>query len=82
MKSIKDFFHKALSSRKFWAAVAASGPFAIAGDWNSFAAVWMGYAGIQGGVDAVSEHAKGKRSATLELPDGTKQSITGGADDA
>ncbi len=44
---------KTLGSRKFWATVAASIPFGLAGDWQSFAYCWMGYAGIQGSVDAV-----------------------------
>lgn len=43
---------KTLHSRKFWAAVAASIPFAMNHDWQSFALVWMSYAGIQGAVDA------------------------------
>lgn len=41
-----------LASKKFWAAVASSIPFAVERDWVSFAYVWMGYAGIQGLVDA------------------------------
>lgn len=49
---MKDFFLKTVNSRKFWASVAASGPFAVAGDWENFAMVWMAYAGIVGGVDA------------------------------
>jgi hypothetical protein len=42
---------KTIQSRKFWAAVAASIPFAIAKDWANFSAVWMVYTGIQGAVD-------------------------------
>jgi len=50
---MKNFFKKTFTSRKFWAAVASSIPFAIAGDWNSFAYVWMGYASILGTKEAV-----------------------------
>lgn len=49
---IKAFVKKTLTSRKFWAALAACMPFALAQDWDSFATVLMAYAGIQGGVDA------------------------------
>lgn len=42
---------KALSSRKFWAAVAASVPFALAQQWDQFAQVWLVYIGAQGAVD-------------------------------
>lgn len=64
---IADFIHKTLTSRKFWAAVAASVPFAQAGDWNSFAYVWMGYAGIQGAVDASERVGTGKETAKLKV---------------
>ena len=59
---MKAFLSKALSSRKFWAAVAASISFAMAHDWVNFAYVWMAYAGIQGAVDG-AEHL-GKREPT------------------
>jgi len=49
---IKSFIHKTITSRKFWAAVAASVPLALARDWQNFAIVWIAYAGIQGAVDA------------------------------
>ena len=58
---------KTLHSRKFWAAVAASGPFAMAQDWNSFAYGWMAYAGIQGAVDA-SEGLGAKKAAVAPEP--------------
>jgi len=54
---------KTLHSRKFWAAVAASGPFAMAQDWNSFAMVWMAYLGVQGVVDA-SEGLGARKAVT------------------
>lgn len=63
MRHVGAFLHKTLTSRKFWAAVAASIPFAQAGDWNSFAMVWMAYAGIQGAVDGLEAHGA-KRAAT------------------
>ena len=67
-KHIRDFIHKTLTSRKFWAAVTASAPFAQIGDWNSFSMVWMAYAGIQGAVDA-SEGLGSKRAIdTLTEP--------------
>ena len=49
---IRNFIHKTITSRKFWAAVAASVPLALARDWQNFAVVWIAYAGIQGAVDA------------------------------
>ena len=49
---IKAFIHKTLTSRKFWAAVAASAPLALDHNWQDFAIVWIAYAGIQGAVDA------------------------------
>ena len=55
---LKDFLVKTLTSRKFWAAVASSMPFAIAQDWESFAYVWMAYAGIQGVVDGAASFKK------------------------
>jgi hypothetical protein len=66
-KHLRDFIHKTLTSRKFWAAVTASAPFAQIGDWNSFSMVWVAYAGIQGAVDA-SEGLGSKRAIdTLTL---------------
>ena len=64
---ITSLLAKTLHSRKFWAAVAAAGPFAAIGDWNSFAYVWMTYAGIQGAVDA-SEGLGAKKSAVAPEP--------------
>lgn len=52
------FLKKTLTSRKFWAAVAASTPYAVAGDWAGFSNVWLIYAGIQGSVDAVAVFRK------------------------
>lgn len=49
---IQKFIHKTITSRKFWAAVAASIPLAFSHDWQDFAVVWIAYAGIQGAVDA------------------------------
>ena len=49
---IRYFIRKTATSRKFWAAVAASLPLALAHNWHDFALVWIGYAGIQGAVDA------------------------------
>lgn len=49
---IKFLLQKTLTSRKFWAAVAASVPLALAHDWQDFAIVWIAYAGIQGAVDS------------------------------
>ena len=46
IKHIQEFLLKTLTSRKFWASVAASAPFALAGDFENFALVWMAYAGI------------------------------------
>ena len=53
-QAIVALLSKTLQSRKFWAAVAASGPFAAAGDWHGFSYVWMAYAGIQGAVDGMA----------------------------
>jgi hypothetical protein len=50
-----DKVRETLTSRKFWAAVASSLPFALAQDWTSFAYVWMTYAGIQGAVDVAGK---------------------------
>jgi hypothetical protein len=61
IKHIQEFLRKTLTSRKFWASVAASAPFALAGDFDNFALVWMAYAGIQGAVDA-SEGVGTKRA--------------------
>ncbi len=61
IKHIQEFLLKTLTSRKFWASVAASAPFALAGDFENFALVWMAYAGIQGAVDA-SEGVGTKRA--------------------
>jgi hypothetical protein len=61
IKHIQEFLRKTLTSRKFWASVAASAPFALAGDFENFALVWMAYAGIQGAVDA-SEGVGTKRA--------------------
>lgn len=55
LKHIAAFLKKTLTSRKFWAAVAASIPFATSGDWEHFAQVWVAYAGIQGVVDAAAK---------------------------
>lgn len=49
---IKFFLQKTLTSRKFWAAVAASAPLAIDQSWREFAMIWIAYAGIQGAVDS------------------------------
>mgnify|MGYP003643537933 FL=1 len=49
---IKLFLQKTLTSRKFWAAVAASAPLAIDQSWREFAVIWIAYAGIQGAVDS------------------------------
>lgn len=54
-EEIGDFLQKTLTSRKFWAAAAASSPFAVSGDWVSFAKVWVAYFTIQGAVDAARE---------------------------
>jgi hypothetical protein len=63
-EQIRSFLSKTLSSRKFWAAVTASIPFASAGDWQSFSVVWMSYAGIQGAVDGLEAH--GARRGVVE----------------
>ncbi len=52
IEEIRYFIRKTATSRKFWAAVAASVPLALAENWRDFALVWVGYAGIQGAVDA------------------------------
>lgn len=78
MNHIQDFLTKTLTSRKFWAALAAAISFAAAGDWQSFAYVWMTYAGIQGAVDA-SERV-GSAKETLKIGNGgppTKQWAAG-----
>lgn len=64
---LQTFLVKTLTSRKFWAAVASSIPFALAHDWQSFAMVWMAYAGIQGVVDTTA-HFK-KPESPESLPD-------------
>lgn len=66
---MKAFLTKTLSSRKFWAAVASSVPFAMAHDWHAFACVWMGYASIQGGVD-VAEKLSKRKTQTLVTNNG------------
>jgi hypothetical protein len=43
---------KSFASRKYWAAVVASVPFAYHEAWQFFALVWMFYAAVQGFVDA------------------------------
>lgn len=48
MQTVAQKLRETLTSRKFWAAVASSVPFALAGDWQSFGMVWMTYAGIIG----------------------------------
>lgn len=63
MRHLSNFLHKTLTSRKFWAAVASSIPFAMAEDWQSFAMVWMAYAGIQGAVDGLE--VMGSKRASL-----------------
>jgi len=65
IKHTQEFLRKTLTSRKFWASVAASAPFALAGDFENFALVWMAYAGIQGAVDA-SEGVGTKRAVPSE----------------
>ena len=62
---VRDFLKKTLTSRKFWAAVTASVPFAMAGDFENFAMVWMAYAGIQGAVDASEGVGSKKAGDTL-----------------
>jgi hypothetical protein len=62
LDGLTSLLAKTLHSRKFWAAIAASGPFSAIGDWSSFAYVWMTYAGIQGAVDA--SEGLGARKAT------------------
>jgi hypothetical protein len=49
---IRFFLQKTLTSRKFWAAVAASVPLAFDSSWREFAMIWIAYAGIQGAVDS------------------------------
>jgi hypothetical protein len=53
LDDLAGFLRKTLTSRKFWAAVGASVPFAMVGNWQSFALVWCGYLTVQGAVDAV-----------------------------
>lgn len=49
---------KFLTSRKFWLAVGAATPFAIAGDWTSFSYTCLGLMGVQGGVDVAQALGK------------------------
>lgn len=56
---------KSLHSRKFWAAVAASAPFAAVQDWTNFSYVWCGYVGVLGAVDAAEGH--GAKKAVVSL---------------
>jgi len=74
IKHIQEFLRKTLTSRKFWASVAASAPFALAGDFENFALVWMAYAGIQGAVDA-SEGVGTKRAVEASEGVGTKRAV-------
>ncbi len=68
---MSHFLQKTLTSRKFWAAVTSSVPFAIAGDWTSFATVWMTYAGIQGGVDAAERWGRDRMTVATAVPPST-----------
>ena len=66
---MRHLLEKTLTSRKFWAAVASAVPFAMAGDWNAFATVWMTYAGIQGAVDGAERIGVVKaRELMADLP--------------
>ena len=69
LDAIKTFLNKTLTSRKFWAAMAAGMPFALAHDWENFAYVWMAYAGIQGVVDATGTLSKWETGKPDEDPD-------------
>jgi len=73
MNHFKAFIHKTITSRKFWAALTASIPFAVVGDWDSFAKVWMAYAFVQGGVDVAEKLRKPEARA---LPPSMTETLT------
>lgn len=60
---IRFFLQKTLTSRKFWAAVAASVPLAFDESWKEFAMIWIAYAGIQGAVDSFEALPTKKKEA-------------------
>ena len=49
---------KFLTSRKFWLAVGAAVPYAVAGDWVMFSNILLGLGGIQGGIDVATAIGK------------------------
>ena len=58
MKHVKHFATKTLTSRKFWATVAAVITFGLAGEWHEAGLAIMAYVTVQGGVDAVESRAR------------------------
>jgi hypothetical protein len=61
----RDVFVKIMqiaTSRRFWAAVAASVPFGLSGDWVSFSMVWAGYGGLIGAQD-IAESLRSEKEA-------------------
>jgi len=66
MKHAKHLLSKTLTSRKFWATVAAVITFGLNGEWHEAGLALMAYVGAQGVVDAASRPTT---PATLEADD-------------
>lgn len=61
-----------LASRKFWVAVASSTLFALHGDYEAAVGVWLGWATMEGIIDAASAK-KGEAIAAIALPSEEKK---------
>lgn len=59
-----------LKSRKFWVAVASSALFAMDGNFEAAVSVWLGWAVVEGYIDA-SVAKKGEAIASTALPEKT-----------
>ncbi len=66
MKHATEFFAKTLTSRKFWATVAAVITFGLAGEWHNAGLAIVAYTGVQGTVDAAEKFRGSKPAAELE----------------
>ena len=53
MSHIGELLRKTVTSRKFWATLAAVITFGLAGEWHEAGLAIMAYVGVQGGVDAM-----------------------------
>lgn len=64
----KSLIAKTLTSRKWWATVAAVITFGLAGEWHEAGLAIMAYVGVQGAVDGMG--ARKEVSGDVEATEG------------